>query len=65
MGVDPLTVHLVRLGRLPQLGQDEAAASLRGSVHLKHLRPPEGSSGKLLRAAQKALALIQLASGLP
>lgn len=43
MGIDPLTVHLVRLRGFPQLGQDEAAAPLRGGVHLKHLQPPEGS----------------------
>lgn len=37
VGIDPLTVHLVGLGGLLQLGQNETAAPLRGSVHLKHL----------------------------
>lgn len=37
MGVDPLDVHLVGLGGLPQLGQDLTAAPLGRRIHLKHL----------------------------
>lgn len=47
MRVDPLTVDLVRLRGLPQLGQDEAAAPLRGGVHLKHLQPAEVCLGEI------------------
>lgn len=56
MGVDPLTVHLVRLRGFPQLGQDEAAAPLRGGVHLKHLQPPEGSKGEILALGSESVA---------
>jgi len=37
VGVHPLDVHLVGLGGLLQLGQDQLAAALGRRVHLKHL----------------------------
>lgn len=43
--VDPLTVHLVRLSGFLQLGQDQTAAALRRSIHLKHLGRPERTLG--------------------
>lgn len=47
MCVYTLTVHLMRLSGLFQLGKNQTAAALRGSVDLKHLVKPESQLEQL------------------
>lgn len=52
MGIDPLDVHLMRLGGLFQLRQDLTTTSLRGTIHLKHLGQKVTSVHYLLELLQ-------------